>query len=59
MGILILDELGEEGAFRVGSKRYKKFVSGKKVGLTNITKRRLEENRGLLEFLNEYEYEIK
>jgi len=41
-GILLLDELGTEGAFTPGTKRYKKFMSGKKVGLANITKRRLE-----------------
>ena len=41
-GILLLDELGPEGAFTPGSKRYKKFVEGKPVGLANITKRRLE-----------------
>ena len=42
VGILLLDELGPEGAFNPKSKRYKKFISGKDPGLANITKRRLE-----------------
>lgn len=41
-GVLLLDELGEGGAFMIGSRRYKKFVQGKRVGLLPITKRRLE-----------------
>ncbi len=42
VGVLLLDELGPEGAFTPGSKRYKKFVRGEPVGLAPITKRRLE-----------------
>lgn len=41
-GILLLDEFSKEGVFRIGSKRYKKFVSGERTGIPNITKRRLE-----------------
>ncbi len=40
--ILLLDELSKEGVFNIGSKRHKRFIQGKKVGLLPITKRRLE-----------------
>ena len=42
MGVLLLDELSKKGVFTIGSKRYKKFIKGEKVGLLPITKRRLE-----------------
>ncbi len=42
VGVLLLDELGPEGVFRIGSKRQRKFARGEPVGLLPITKRRLE-----------------
>ena len=41
-GILLLDEFGKEGVFRIGSKRHKKFVRGERTGIPEISKRRLE-----------------
>jgi len=41
-GILLLDEIGKNGVFNLGSERSKRFMAGKKVTLLPITKRRLE-----------------